>query len=413
MKILDVQIFQGDERRKAVIACSIFTIISTLAINKSDTTLSNSSDFLRQIILLINYAVTLVCIYEFSNKQRHPDVAIIIAVLFSWGLSILHTASGVSISLNFLAKIQLVLFAFFTTKECASLFKIWSVYMTVMALLGIIAYASFTLNLGIPYTIDQYYGDNEGIFYLNYGFSNIYLNDSMLRLCGLFNEPGVFGTCCALILCADKFNLRKIGNIILLVGAIFSFSLAAMLIALIYLAFISIKNRHTISAAVVLIGAFLVLASINSSNDSFDKLLSRVDIENRTINDDRTNEVFEKELERQRKSTVDYLFGYGEGANKGKGMVASSFKVNILEQGLIGTLLLYSLIFIPAFRKAKGNYFAVMFVFLLIIQQYNTNSPYTLTSFTNILCGVCYIKYQNPIGKRIRSESFKSLDNKK
>ena len=395
MKILDIQIFQGEERKMAVIACSISTIISTLAINKSDTTLSNSSDFLRTVLLIINYLVTLVCIYELLNKRKRPNIAIIIAVLFSWGLSTLHTASGVSTSLSFLAVIQLLLFAFFTTNEYVSLFKIWSVYLVIMALFGIIAYVSFTLNLAIPYSIDQYYGDNESIYYVNYGFSNIYLNDSMLRLCGLFNEPGVFGTCCALILCADKFNLRKIGNIILLIAAIFSFSLAAMLIALIYLAFISIKNRHSMSATVVLVGAFLLLASINSSNDSFEQLLSRVDLKNKTFKDDRTNDVFEKELEKQRESTVDFLFGYGEGINKGKGVVVSSFKSNILEHGLIGSVLLYSLIFIPAFRKAKGNYFAVMFVFLLIIQQYNTNSPYTLSSFTNILCGVSYVKYQN------------------
>ena len=96
-----------------------------------------------------------------------------------------------------------------------------------MSILGIIASFSFIFKLGLPYEIVPYYFGDE--YYINYYFAYLYWGGSegvVFRLCGLFNEPGYFGTVSAILLINEKLHLKRISNLLLFIAGFFTFSAA-------------------------------------------------------------------------------------------------------------------------------------------------------------------------------------------
>jgi predicted RNA-binding protein with RPS1 domain len=60
---------------------------------------------------------------------------------------------------------------------------------------------------------------------------NEVINVEFPRFYGVFDEPGVIGTFAGIMLFAERYNLKKISNIILFVSGVFSFSLFFILLS--------------------------------------------------------------------------------------------------------------------------------------------------------------------------------------
>lgn len=398
-------IIRGEE--KVVIPFMVCVVLAALAINRSDTTLSSSSPGLRQILLIINYIATLFVIKEVLLTKRRCNGKILLLVVLSWGMNVLHVASGVSASLNFLANLQLLLVAFIKKDELSSLYKLWGIMLTIMSLLGVVAYLSFLTGSGLRYSLDQYYSNKTDVFYLNYRFAYLYMEGVVVRLCGLFHEPGIFGTSCAMYLCSEKMNLKKISNIIILIATILSFSLAAAILIILYLVLQFKHNKKAILSLAIIVGVFIVLSNFYKDNETFGYFLNRVDLENKVFDDDRTDSDFNLAYKAQKNSIVDYLLGYGAGAAKKKDFITSSYKVHIYEQGLLGSILIYFLFIYSGFKLTKRNYMALIYLLLIIVQQYNASTPVSLISFIVMYAGIAYIVEDNNSQTKLKYEKYR------
>lgn len=98
--------------------------------------------------------------------------------------------------------------------------------MIFSAFLGIVAYFDFLLGLGLPHSIEEYYIQRDNANYINYTFAYLFVEFDGIRLCGLFNEPGAFGTFLALFLILDGFNYKHYGNYLLLIAGCLTLSMA-------------------------------------------------------------------------------------------------------------------------------------------------------------------------------------------
>ena len=77
----------------------------------------------------------------------------------------------------------------------------------------------------------------HGEYYLKYPLSlnlSSFLGQTVYRLLGPYDEPGVIGTLAALILSADNFRLNSKSNLILIIAGILSFSLTFYILTVLY-----------------------------------------------------------------------------------------------------------------------------------------------------------------------------------
>ena len=85
-------------------------------------------------------------------------------------------------------------------------------------------------------------------------------HDFLIRFYSIFDEPGTLGTLSAFILYANKYDFRKKANIIILVGAIFTFSMAFYILFLIGLLIQYVNNVRRI--LLMAFGTLLVFSCV-------------------------------------------------------------------------------------------------------------------------------------------------------
>lgn len=260
-------------------------------------------------------------------------------------------------------------------------------------------YLSFTIVISlIPWLIHQYitplplydiidvskFKGGDGIYYDNY-FWFISTGTDILRFYSLFDEPGVLGTLGAFILWANKYNFKNKDCIILLIGCIFTFSMAFYVMTIIgWLAYSKFKPSKVIISATAIFLIGFVLYNLLKDNLAFQQsIIERFtnydehDVESRT--GFAINMLWDKTVHSSK-----IIFGLGSGAVKG--MEGSSYKLFFLEYGIFGFLLI-----IYAYYKLipKKNYYSIMTLCLFVISFLQRPQ---LFSAQNILLFTCIVK---------------------
>lgn len=121
--------------------------------------------------------------------------------------------------------------------------------------------------------------------YWNYIF--LLKNDIMYpdRFCGFTLEPGYMGSFCAYMLYADRFRMRKLDNIVLLITVITSFSLAGYLLTTMGIFLCKIKDKKIIIKRFLQIGCLLTLSYFiaqeynNGNNFINEKIFNRLQLD--------------------------------------------------------------------------------------------------------------------------------------
>lgn len=187
------------------------------------------------------------------------------------------------------------------------------------------------------------------------------------RFLGVFEEPGVVGTATALMLVADKINLKKNHNKLLLLYGVISFSLAFYGLIIIYAIFFKVKKVKNI-ITILLSLLFITFYAIN--NDFFKNLIiSRLAVDSKTgfagnnRATDYLNYMFEQWL-----SLFDlrvFLFGFNDVINDGY----SSLKQIPVEKGLLGIIVLSLFMFYLSFKNkvSKDCTKSLILVFLIFL----------------------------------------------
>ncbi len=177
------------------------------------------------------------------------------------------------------------LFVVFTTLVC-SIFLILLDFGTRVRLLhyvtlvtqiivgvSLIGWILFLLNIPLPHyysDTDTYYTHTVYYLFLLNGVPEFQL---MPRFAGLFLEPGHLGTVCCFLLYAEHFNFKKVGNVILLLGILFSFSLAAYGLLIggvgLYLFFNSKRGVIYIILCILLFFTVWIISENYNSGDNY------------------------------------------------------------------------------------------------------------------------------------------------
>lgn len=207
--------------------------------------------------------------------ERYKPVSVILAILlfvtmqpyFVWGIMKYMTYIQIAMLLIFMANIrinenkQLFLFVFFAISLLIipiyhqnnisgivsfvliaavpflkdELFKgTYQVFLkiyTITISISMIVWVLYLLRIPLPYNqIDPLNSLKQWETYYQYPMLIVSLKFdsgifSLIRFFGIYDEPGVVGTASLLLLYINKFNYKKISNIILLLSGIISFSL--------------------------------------------------------------------------------------------------------------------------------------------------------------------------------------------
>ena len=93
-----------------------------------------------------------------------------------------------------------------------------------------------------------------------------------IRFYGPFDEPGVVGTICGLMLCINRMNFRDYKSIILLVAGLLSLSLYFFIVIGVYsifhFAFVKKSITSTIMMILFIFGVYLVVVNTPILNET-------------------------------------------------------------------------------------------------------------------------------------------------
>lgn len=245
------------------------------------------------------------------------------------------------------------------------------------SLISIVLYILYSLNVPVGFKSLPFLTD-EGLSSLHTEYQQWFIfaflgnrKYSLIRLCGLFNEPGGLATVCSLLYVIMYKTSNKFEKTVLLVSIFLSFSVAGYLLILFFYALLLLRKNWKYSLIVVLfIVAFLLLPYIDFKNTLINKFVQRFAITSEGLaGNNRTDAIFDADFETFLHSQ-SLLFGYGARYSPA-GSDSSTYKIFILQFGFLGFALYFGMwLFLSLFR-AKKNYhaFLLIVVFFLSIYQ--------------------------------------------
>ena len=346
-----------------------------------NNTLGNPA--LRMGLRLSLYVIVTIIFVIYASVKRTITLSVFIP-LFYFLITNIHVYEHANVSVGLLSFLLLSVFLLMNGECQKQTYICFRRCLVWISLIGVIAYVSYVLDLPLPYKVKDYYfslGEWHKPHYIDYGLSFLYQEESTIRLCGIFNEPGLHGTVCALVLCAEDLNAKKKGNWILLISGILTMSVAFFMLIFLYFAFRSSRKAGWFAVLVLLMLLWItVLPHIKTGNEIFDHFIKRFTITaNGLAGDNRSNEELDRMLNGVLKKSP--LFGYGGGYSNYHTSFVSSYKMEIIEYGLIGFLLMYGSVFVSAMKRASNNASLIFFILIFFISVYQRPVIFTLTYF--------------------------------
>lgn len=187
------------------------------------------------------------------------------------------------------------------------------------------------------------------------------------RFHGPYDEPGVVGTFCSLILCVNKFNLKRIENIICLIAGVCSFSFFFTIIVSVYgvFYFTFVERNIKILVLFVLIGSMFYFKT-KDNEMIYDTLWKRFEYnqdEGKIAGINRMSD--EADVFYNNLSFTEYLFGGDEEKFQKVVEGSASYKSVIISNGVI-FLILYLSFYVFYARSRYPKRFAFM-LFLVVL----------------------------------------------
>ncbi len=382
----------------------IFFVISVLIIlfapYSGDSTLGNDGlrNFLRIIVYLFSFVNFILVLVSFlKNKTLNLSrILFIVSFAIYYILTIFHTYNNNIQIVGFLNLILCIGYGISDDEIKLNSYKLFRKIWIVISLISVVCYISYVLKLPIPYTEVIYYNFDASESYISYFLTFIYKAGSSLRLCGICNEPGGFGTITALLLCASKLNLKDKGNIIMLIAGICTFSLAFVLIILIYLVVKSFKNSKIRIALLVLLALYIfVLPNIHFKNSNINNLIGRLSIvyNGRLLTARSNSELDSLVVETFNKHPI---FGFGKGYVRSFNFTGiGTYKSYLVDFGFGGCILFWGLLFLSVIIQKNKSLDLIAFIIVFFASIYQRTDVMNLPYILLLYGGVQYINYND------------------
>lgn len=284
------------------------------------------------------------------------------------------TILGATVLILTTDKVKLWILAFFTS--CTQ-------FIVAIGLFGWILYL---LKVPMPHYTD--FSDAYYIHTIYYLFNMNGLPDLQLvpRFAGPFLEPGHLGTMCVFLLYLNRFALKKMGNIVLLVGVLFSLSLAAYGLLLGSIVIYLYQQRKFLWISLIL-GIFLSFGLGAMIYNGGDNALNTAIVMRLEVNDDgeiagnnRTSMAFDSAYARFLKSNQIWTgvgsaaFGTHENGTDNITLGCASYKRYFFLRGIIGSMLIviFLLFYCLYYRSSWSFGFFIVYLVANLIRDYPT-----------------------------------------
>jgi len=313
-----------------------------------------------QIIMFI----PLIFIFLFYLRKI-KDSDLIIGVLFFY--LFLYMAVGSNVN-GYLYALCFMIFFLVKEKVMINSFDWFKYVFTVSLFLSLIVYFIVVFTpISVPYELIKPLNTLKTIDYANYPFlvSEGPIGTSIFswRFFGMFDEPGTIGTFCIILLFSDGYNLKSKKNLIIFIAGIFSFSFYFYVSSLFYyMVFSNFKKR-------LFIGILIASLYIFTFNNSYIYQLvwRRFVVEDgRLVGDNRSTESLDYIYSKFVVSS-DLLWGRGADYAEKKGLMgASSYKLFILNYGLVFAIILVAAFSLLAYLKIKNRRYLIIYIFFIL-----------------------------------------------
>ena len=374
----------------------LFTIIFYIQIyaGYQDDSSMSLNLFIKTFLRLIQYIFCIV-ILGFIIKKHYINKNAIIMAFFCFLFTVIPIINNYSKGGNGILTFLFLILFFLSNTEAQYKSFIYCRYIwVILSIISIFYFISYIYHFPLSYIIRPYYFNlNNGIIleYIDYRFCFLYKEGNMIRLCGICNEPGYFGTLSALFLCADNLKLKEKKNIIIFIAGCLTSSLAFFVLLLLYFLFSCYKNkRRIIIITIIVIFYIFILSHIKTGNETIDYFLRRIEITDKSIiRNSRSNAEIETLLEKMLKNSLFWGFGSGYSSTYVKGL---SYKTYLIDYGILGFVIMYGSLFLGAIHKCK-NFKSIIYILIFFISIYQRPDIFNMQYILLLFGGLSYILY--------------------
>ena len=396
---MNLKTYNGND--KTAVYCYAFMACATeLAISHSDTTLY--PDWLRRIYLYSIFAALFIALIFVLRNNRKDTTSFLIPVIYFLFVNIHsnYAVTGDRLFDAIYSSLRIVGFLLLMPLAKIKVYECLKAFMVFVSACGILVFISHILHIPIPHNEVPYYTDSVFASYVDYKIGILFSELGAIRLCGLFNEPGAFGTILALVLCIENYDIRKRDNQLLAVAGICSFSVAFVVISVLYF-IMKVRNNRKIAIPLILlmISVVFIIPNIEFSDPLLRAFVNRLKFDDGALVADTRSSNFIDEAFSNVLNSDKIFFGY-----KARYLefidyenASSTFKIPFIEHGMIGFFIIYGILLINALKKAKGFPLAIMFIICFMFSVYQRPNIYSLTYFVLLYGGIDYIKSRDSI----------------
>lgn len=188
----------------------------------------------------------------------------------------------------------------------------------------------------------------------------------LIRFMGFFDEAGVVGTICAILLLTERFDLKKWENVVVLIAGVLSMSFFFFLVCFVFLI---LKVPFKLKIVVVLIGITLFFV-LRENEILYDVFFSRFTInDGQLVGMNREHGYFSDYFEKFRHTSA-YWTGLGHGTGELLNEGGSSYKQVIVDYGVIFFVLYLGCFYLNALSISKRPSMLLFFSILLLGTMY-------------------------------------------
>ena len=346
----------------------------------------------------IFYSLAILILLKYGMKRRIRTNGLITMglMLIIYCVTYLHSYSGVGIKNVISGALLFTFLTCFVLTESQLRCEIFEMYTKLFIISMIPGLVYYVLELfGVSLSIDTIRSNNQILYDQSKdfeslgvsGYYKVYLGavmrvNSNTRFAGIYDEAGLVGTVCALLLAARGWKMKKNTlNKWLILFLLLSFSLAGYILGLVYfiIKFIRQQQWKLLLILVCCSIGLMVLLNISTDISTINNLQNRF-----VVNKGMIFIVNNRETSNYMKGFSQYLnsnlgtkmFGYGRGASVANYLMngSSSYRNLLYNFGIVGVLsMMYMLIhsyFSNIRWKIKNNWSAVVLFLLFIISMY-------------------------------------------
>lgn len=326
------------------------------------------------------------CFYKDIYRKISPAILVfsaLIAFLFFYEYIVITDVSFFPFIITFAAAFVAIFLLSTDLPTKIKLLHYISLVTQYIVAISLIWWILFLIGIPLPH-----YYTNDDVFYTHSVYYLFLLNglpeeQLIPRFAGMFLEPGHLGTMCCFLLHINGYKMKEKGNIILLLGALFSLSLAAYGLLIggfgLHLLFNNRKGGVYVIGFLVLILSIWGISTLYNSGDNilYERIFARLVFEDGEMaGANRTSSFFDAQFDRYLTTSKVWL-GTGKEAFETKAAAnmtvgCAGWKRYFFLRGYIGCglLLCFMVLYLVKYFSLNSLAFFVIYVVANLIRDY-------------------------------------------